>query len=398
MLVPAVAVLAPSAGAAGTALPESGPLSQAFVEALHDPLVAIGLGRVPSPVEVQVGAAVETAAARMVGPSSYDLRDEGAPDRREGPGSLRHLLGVRRRRRPGVQAPPRRDARLQRGQPGRPQRLRLLTVLALLLRRLRLHGRRLLRPLGRPGGGGRRPVRHVDRAHGQHRAEARAGRRHASGPHVVERQRPHQATRARERGAQRRHVLGESAFGEFEDATSAIQAAYYLGADGRTTAWTWSAGTTRTLGATSTDRTAARRAQAPSSCATAGAPPGATGATSGSPTTTGRSPATRALAATAGAPPTRLRRGRRQARDIYQYDDLGVTDHWGYGVPRVWGATRYMAAATQTVSAAGFYTRCHRRPGTRCRPARRSNRSRSAPRAFAGSPATARCRSPHHCR
>jgi hypothetical protein len=41
---------------------------------------------------------------------------------------------------------------------------------------------------------------------------------------------------------------------------------------------------------------------------------------------------------------------------IYQYDDLGVTDHWGYGVPRVWGATRYTAAATQTVSAAGFYT------------------------------------------
>ena len=41
---------------------------------------------------------------------------------------------------------------------------------------------------------------------------------------------------------------------------------------------------------------------------------------------------------------------------IYQYDDLGVTDHWGYGIPRVWGATRYTAAATQTVSAAGFYT------------------------------------------
>ena len=41
---------------------------------------------------------------------------------------------------------------------------------------------------------------------------------------------------------------------------------------------------------------------------------------------------------------------------IYQYDDLGVTDHWGYGVPRVWGATRFTATATQTVSAAGFYT------------------------------------------
>jgi hypothetical protein len=41
---------------------------------------------------------------------------------------------------------------------------------------------------------------------------------------------------------------------------------------------------------------------------------------------------------------------------IYQRDDLGVTDHWGYNVPRVWGATRYTAAATQNISAAGFYT------------------------------------------
>ena len=40
----------PAAGAAGTtAQPEPGPLSPAFVEALHDPLVTIGLGRLPEP-------------------------------------------------------------------------------------------------------------------------------------------------------------------------------------------------------------------------------------------------------------------------------------------------------------------------------------------------------------
>ena len=60
-----VAVLAPAAGAAGTtAQPEPGPLSPAFVEALHDPLVTVGLGRVPSPVELHMGTTAESAAAR----------------------------------------------------------------------------------------------------------------------------------------------------------------------------------------------------------------------------------------------------------------------------------------------------------------------------------------------
>jgi hypothetical protein len=41
---------------------------------------------------------------------------------------------------------------------------------------------------------------------------------------------------------------------------------------------------------------------------------------------------------------------------VYQYDKLGVTDHWGYSSSRVWGANRFKAAATQTIAAAGFYT------------------------------------------
>jgi C1A family cysteine protease len=83
VLALAVAVLAslcalPQAGANGApSQPELGPLSPAFVEALHDPMVTLGLGRVPSPVEVKIGAAAEARAARMALPSSYDLRTEG---------------------------------------------------------------------------------------------------------------------------------------------------------------------------------------------------------------------------------------------------------------------------------------------------------------------------------
>ena len=103
--------------------------------------------------------------------------------------------------------------------------------------------------------------------------------------------------------------------------------------------------------------TAARRAPARSSCATAGAPGSATTATSGSPTTTGRSPATRASAATAAAPPTRGGRAPTTTRGIYQYDELGVTDHWGYDGPRRLGrGQRFTATTTQAISAAGFYT------------------------------------------
>ena len=60
-----------------TAQPELGPLSPAFVESLHDPMVTLGLGRVPSPVEVTVGAAAEARAASSPLPSSYDLRAQG---------------------------------------------------------------------------------------------------------------------------------------------------------------------------------------------------------------------------------------------------------------------------------------------------------------------------------
>jgi C1A family cysteine protease len=76
-----IAFAAPGAAAgatAGTAARlQTGPLNPAFVEALHDPLLARGLGRMPSPVEVDVSPAVEARAARTEFPAAFSLIDEG---------------------------------------------------------------------------------------------------------------------------------------------------------------------------------------------------------------------------------------------------------------------------------------------------------------------------------
>ena len=74
----AIAALPAAAGAA-TSSPqlELGLPNPAFVEALHDPIVSLGLGRLPSPVEVSVGAGVTARAARADLPSAYSLVDLG---------------------------------------------------------------------------------------------------------------------------------------------------------------------------------------------------------------------------------------------------------------------------------------------------------------------------------
>ena len=62
------------AGAADQPLrPQEGPLSQAFVEAVHDPLAG-AFGKLPNPVEVHLGARAEARAARLSLPPAYDLR------------------------------------------------------------------------------------------------------------------------------------------------------------------------------------------------------------------------------------------------------------------------------------------------------------------------------------
>ena len=50
-----------AAAAAPSAVPQAGPLNPAFVEALHEPLAG-ALGKLPDPVDVQIGPA---AAARF---------------------------------------------------------------------------------------------------------------------------------------------------------------------------------------------------------------------------------------------------------------------------------------------------------------------------------------------
>lgn len=48
--------------------------------------------------------------------------------------------------------------------------------------------------------------------------------------------------------------------------------------------------------------------------------------------------------------------GTRNYSRNYQYDKLGVTDHWGYGDSQVWGANRFTAKANESIVAAAFYT------------------------------------------
>ena len=74
----ALAAVPAAAGAASSSQQlELGLPNPAFVEALHDPIVSLGLGRLPSPVEVSVGAGVTARAARADLPSAYSLVDLG---------------------------------------------------------------------------------------------------------------------------------------------------------------------------------------------------------------------------------------------------------------------------------------------------------------------------------
>ena len=157
LLIALVALVAltvlPAAGAAGTtAKPEPGPLSPAFVEALHDPLVTVGLGRVPSPVEVHVGAAAAARAALVAEPSYYSLIDEGRVTAVKDQGTyatcwaFANIAALESKLMPADPAPDLSEDNLV-GRSGYGSS----RYLALRLRGVRLHGRRLLRPLGRPG-------------------------------------------------------------------------------------------------------------------------------------------------------------------------------------------------------------------------------------------------------
>jgi C1A family cysteine protease len=62
-----------------SALPQAGPLNPAFIESLHDPLAGV-YGRRPAPIVVKIGKAARTrlsARAAVTLPASYDLRTLG---------------------------------------------------------------------------------------------------------------------------------------------------------------------------------------------------------------------------------------------------------------------------------------------------------------------------------
>ncbi len=78
LAVLAVAALPATAGAAETSpAPEAGQLNPAFVEALHDPLVTAGLGRRPNPVAVHVGPIARARTTRTSLPGAYSLIEQG---------------------------------------------------------------------------------------------------------------------------------------------------------------------------------------------------------------------------------------------------------------------------------------------------------------------------------
>ena len=225
----------------------------------------------------------------------------------------------------------------QRGQPGRPQRLRAVPCRydALLLRRLRLHGRRLLRPLGRPAARERRPLRRPAAS----RPRARCSK-HVQGVVMI----PGRATATdndlikrlvRENGALSVGMYwDDSAYSErTDDAGDHAPTSSTGRARGREPRRRRSsAGTTPTRRRQlQRRRRGSRRATAPSSCATAGA---ATGATDGYFWVSyyDRSFARdQRLGGYGGATSYAVVEDTGNYARVYQYDKLGVTDHWGFG-------------------------------------------------------------------
>ena len=357
----AVAVLAPGAGAAGTALPESGPLSPAFVEALHDPLVTVGLGRVPSPVEVEVGAAVETAAARTAGPSSYDLRDEGrlTPVKDQDPygtcWAFANVAALESKLLPAETHDYSEDNLVGRSGYGSSQYWRYsfggYDFMAIAyFARWAGPVEEADDPYYPDGPIQPAPAVNTVQKHVQD-VVMLPGRTSWSDNALIKQL-------VRENGALSVGMyMDEGAYSEFEDDTGAIQAAYYLGAK---------MGENHGVDVVGWDDASPRG----NVDGRYGSPPGP-GAflvrNSWGPTWGDggyfwvsyydRSFARdQGLGGYGGCTSYATVEDTDNYSSIYQYDDLGVTDRWGYGVPRVWGATRYTAAATQTVSAVGFYT------------------------------------------
>ncbi len=134
--------------------------------------------------------------------------------------------------------------------------------------------------------------------------------------------------------------------GYWNDATDA----YYYGGTAAANHGVTLVGWDDTYSRTNFPLTTSRPATAPSSCATAGAPRGATPATSTCPTTTPSSPTRRTPSS-----------GRLQPTDnyarVYQYDPLGYVSSVGFsGDETAWFANKFTATDDEQLSAVGFYS------------------------------------------
>ena len=359
-LVALVALTMPAAaGAAGTtARPEPGPLSPAFVEALHDPLVTVGLGRVPSPVEVHVGAAVEARAALIPEPSSYSLIDEGrlTPVKDQGSDAtcwaFANIAALESKLMPLDPAPDYSEDNLVRRNGFGP------FPYAYGDGRYAFGGYDFMAVAYFARWAG--PLLETDDTY-EDRSPSPSGpvRKHVQGITMI----PGRADATdndlikrlvRENGALSVGMYwDDSAFPEDESAPAAYYLDYPAGENHGVAVVGWDDAYP------ATDFTGQ-----------AGQPP-ADGAflvrnSWGSDWGDGgyfwvsyydRSFARdQRLGGYGGATSYAVVEGRSNYARVYQYDKLGVTDHWGFDSTRVWGANLFTAAKTQTLAAAGFYT------------------------------------------
>jgi len=353
-----MAALPAAAGAAEPVeTPRSGPLNPAFVEALHDPLVTAGLGHVPNPVAVHVGAAARASAARRSTPTAYSLVAQN------------RVTAVKDQREWGTCWAFANTAALEsKLLPGETRDFSEDNVV----------GRSGFGPFeqGRYDWGGydfmavayyarwAGPVDEADDPYGTLRPpRINRVRKHVQGVTMIPGR-----TSPLDNGLIKQLVVAdgavscgmwmdeEGAYNHYETDPAAEHAAYYLpAAEGENhgvniVGWDDAFSAAYFTGAF-------------------GAPPGdgaflvrnSWGATWGEggyfwvSYYDGSFAREQGLGGNGGCTSYSLVSDPGNYRRNYQYDDLGVTDHWGYESGQVWGANRFTAKATQKIVAAGFY-------------------------------------------
>jgi C1A family cysteine protease len=354
----ALGALPGAAGASGTARPQLGPLSPAFVEALHDPMVVLGLGHVPSPVEVHVDASTQAKAARAAQPSYFDLRAEGRltavkdQDPYATCWAFANVAGLESKLMPADPEPDlSEDNLVSRSGFGDSLNWRYdnggydFMAVAYFAR-----WAGPVEETADPYGSWPVPEENVASMHVQKMIMI-PGRTSWSNNALIKRM-------VRQNGALSVGMYwSNAAYSEILDGAGDLQAAFYLNR---------ASGENHGVAIVGWDDAYPRRFFR----GAYGRPPG-NGAflvrnSWGSAWGDGgyfwvsyydRSFAReQGLGGLGGMTSYAAVEAADNYSAIYQHDDLGVTDHWGYGVSRVWGAGRFTATADQSISAAGFYT------------------------------------------